>query len=72
MTEKAELMKGKYDAETDALNVRFSDGAVGDTEEMRPGIMIDLDDDGRIIAIELLDASEHLAPGADLKALIAA
>ena len=64
-------MKAKYDAETDALYVSLSDGAVVDTEEMRPGIMVDLDADGRIIAIELLDASEHLAPGSDLK-LIAA
>ena len=65
-------MKAKYDAESDALYVRFSDGAVVDTEEMRPGLMVDLDADGRIIAIELLDASEHLAPGADLKTMIAA
>ncbi len=65
-------MKAKYDAESDALYVRSSDGAVVDTEEMRPGIMIDLDAEGRIIAIELLDASEHLAPGADLKTTIAA
>ena len=65
-------MKAKYDAESDALYVSFSDGAVADTEEMRPGIMIDLDADGRIVAIELLDASVHLAPGADLKTLIAA
>ncbi len=65
-------MKAKYDAENDALYVRFSDDDVVDTEEMRPGIMIDLDVDGRIIAIELLDASEHLAPGADLTKMIAA
>ena len=42
------------------------------TLKMRPGIMVDLDADGRIIAIELLDASEHLALGTDLKTLIAA
>ena len=39
-------MKDKYDAESDALYVRFSDGAVVDTEEMRPGIMVDLDAEG--------------------------
>ena len=66
------MMKAKYDAETDALYVRFSDGDVVDTEEMRPGIMIDFDADGRIVSIEFLDASEHLAPGTDLKKLIAA
>ena len=65
-------MKAKYDTESDALYVSFSDGPVVGTEEMRPGIMIDLDAQGRIIAIELLNASEHLAPGADLKKLIAA
>ena len=65
-------MKAKYDAENEALYVGFSDGAVVDTEEMRPGVMVDLDAIGRISAIELLDASEHLAPGADLKTMIAA
>lgn len=65
-------MRTKYDSDTDALYLRFTDTVVVDTEEVRPGIMIDLDAAGRIVAIEVLDASAHLAEGADLARLVAA
>ncbi len=65
-------MNAKYDAESDALYLRFAEGLVTDTEEVRPGIMLDFDAAGRIVAIEVLDASAHLADGADLTKLIAA
>jgi uncharacterized protein YuzE len=65
-------MKARYDAETDALYVRFTDAPVSESEEVRPGVVFDYDADGRIVALEILDASEHLAGGADLERLTAA
>lgn len=65
-------MKTHYDAEADALYVRFTDTKVSESEEVRPGIVFDFDEDGRIVAVEILDASEHLARGADLQTLTAA
>ncbi len=65
-------MKARYDAKADALYVRFADAPVSDSEEVRPGIVFDFDADGRIVAVEILDASEHLASGTDLKTLTAA
>jgi uncharacterized protein YuzE len=65
-------MKAKYDKEIDALYVRFADAPVNESEEVRPGIVFDFDAEGRIVAIEILDASEHLASGADLRTLTAA
>jgi uncharacterized protein YuzE len=65
-------MKTHYDPESDALYVRFADAAVVDSEEVRPGIVFDFDAEGRIVAVEILEASEHLAGGTDLKALNAA
>jgi uncharacterized protein YuzE len=65
-------MKTKYDKEADALYVRFADAPVNESEEVRPGIVFDFDAEGRIVAIEILDASEHLASGADLRTLTAA
>ncbi|MEH3143937.1 MAG: DUF2283 domain-containing protein [Methylobacterium frigidaeris] len=59
-------MRRRYEAETDALYLRFSETAVAESEEIRPGIVLDLDAEGRIVAIEILDASECLASGADL------
>jgi uncharacterized protein YuzE len=65
-------MKTLYDAEADALYVRFADAPVIESEEVRPGIVFDFDAEGRIIAVEILDASEHLASSADLQTLSAA
>lgn len=64
-------MKTHYDPEADALYLRFADGKVVESEEVRPGIVFDVDAEGRIVAVEILDASEHLASGVDLHALAA-
>jgi uncharacterized protein YuzE len=61
-------MKVRHDRETDALYVRFSDDAVAETAEVRPGVMFDYAADGRIVAFEILDASRTLATG-DMKKL---
>ncbi len=65
-------MKTLYDPEADALYLRFADTPVAESEEVRPGIMLDFDASGRIVAIEVLDASEHLTGGIDLAHLAAA
>ncbi|MPR11848.1 DUF2283 domain-containing protein [Microvirga tunisiensis] len=65
-------MRTHYDAEADALYVRFTEAKVSESEEVRPGIVFDFDESGRIVAVEILDASEHLAQGADLRTLSAA
>jgi uncharacterized protein YuzE len=56
-------MKTIYDADADALYVRFSDVSIVESEEVADGVVLDFDADGRIVAIELLDASKHLAAG---------
>jgi uncharacterized protein YuzE len=60
-------MKVSFDRESDALYVRFSEEAVADTAEVRPGVMFDYDAQGRIVAFEILDASHNLAVS-DMKA----
>ena len=65
-------MKTHYDPEADALYVRFADAPISESEEVRPGVVFDYDTEGRVVGIEILDASEHLAPGADLGRLSAA
>jgi len=59
-------MKTTYDAEADALYVRFSETPVVESEEVSDGVVLDFDAEGRIVAIELIDASKHLAAGADI------
>jgi uncharacterized protein YuzE len=57
-------MKLAYDEKVDALFISFSDQQIVNTEEVRPGLILDLDEDGRIVQIEMLDVKQQLAPQA--------
>ena len=60
-------MKTRYDPDADALYVRFSEAKIVESEEVSNGVILDFDAEGRIVAIEVLDASKHLAAGATLR-----
>ena len=57
-------MKTSYDPQADALYVRFADAPIIESEEVADGVVLDFDAEGKIVAIEVLDASKHLAAGA--------
>ena len=57
-------MRTTYDPDVDALYVRFADTPIIESEEVSTGVVLDYDADGRIVAIELLDVSKHVASGA--------
>jgi uncharacterized protein YuzE len=57
-------MKTTYDPAADALYVRFTDTSIFESEEVADGVVLDFDAEGRIVAIELLEASKHVSPGA--------
>lgn len=61
-------MKVNFDKESNALYIRFSDEKIEDTAEVRPGVMMDYDAKGRIVGLEILNASEALS-GPDMKRL---
>ncbi len=44
----------------DAFNLRISDAQVEDTDEVAPGIIVDYDEKGEVISIEMLDVSKRL------------
>ena len=50
-------MKVSYDAEVDILTIVFRPEKVKESEEVLPGVIVDFDDDDRIIAFEIMDAS---------------
>lgn len=58
-------MKLHYDPQTDALYLRLSDTPSVDSEEVRPGLVLDYDDKNRVVAVELLDVRKNF-PDADL------
>lgn len=65
-------MRTRYDSEADALYMRLADGPIVDSQEVSPRIVLDFDGDRRVVAIEILDVSEHVAKGADFSHFTAA
>jgi len=54
-------MKVIYDPQTDSLTIILRDAPVKESDEIRDGLIVDYGDDGRIVAIEMLDASENVS-----------
>lgn len=52
-------MKLSYDKETDTLTITLSHKKIKDSDESRPGVIIDYDAKGGIVGIEILEASER-------------
>lgn len=53
-------MKIIYDKETDTLSIILRDGKVAASDEAPPGMILDYDKSGRLVSIEILDASEQV------------
>jgi uncharacterized protein YuzE len=49
-----------YDRETDTLTIIFRSGAVEESDENRPGVILDYDREGRLVSLEVLDASKRV------------
>ncbi len=53
-------LKADYDAEADAPTVVFRDVPVAESDEDKPGVILDYDAAGNLISIEVLDASTRV------------
>ena len=51
-------MKVSYDTRTDTLSVILKDNvSIAESDEDKPGIILDYDDRGDLVSLEILDAS---------------
>lgn len=53
-------MKVRYDPEVDILRIIFSKAAIEESDEEKPGVVLDYDKDGNVVGLEILDASRRM------------
>ena len=55
-------MRLREDKENDTLYFRLDEDAIIESEEVQPGIILDYNEDGRVVGIEMLALSTRVAP----------
>ena len=53
-------MRVIFDPETDTLSLILREDKIAESDEIREGVIIDYSADGRIVSMEILDASEQI------------
>ena len=52
-------MRITYDPRVDALYIGFSDRAPSGSTDLEEGVTVDLDDEGHVLGLEVLDAAKR-------------
>ena len=53
-------MKITYDSEVDVLRILFRDVPVEESDEDKPGVILDYDRAGNVVGMEVLNASQRV------------
>lgn len=53
-------MKVIYDPETDVLRILFSAAPIQESDEDKPGVILDYDIGGNLVGMEILNASQRM------------
>ncbi len=54
-------MKIHFDEAADALYIRLDDSKIVESEEVKPGIVLDFNDQNQVVAIEILRVRDHVS-----------
>jgi uncharacterized protein YuzE len=52
-------MRIRVDIESDALYFRLDESKIIESEEVRPGVILDYDENGRVVGVEFLGISQR-------------
>ena len=52
-------MRVKVDTKSDALYFRLDEGRIVESEEVRPGVILDYDEQDRVVGVEFLNISSR-------------
>ena len=55
-------MKLKIDKDNDALYFRLDESAVVESEEVQPGVILDFNDEGQVVGMEMITLSGRFTP----------
>lgn len=55
-------MRITYDEGSDSLSIFFQSEGYRESEEIQPGFILDYDANGRVIGVEVLNASTYFSP----------
>jgi len=56
-------MRVRVDKASDALYFRLDESRIVESEEVRPGVILDHDEENRVVGVELLQVSTRTAEG---------
>jgi uncharacterized protein YuzE len=54
-------VKVTYHRSSDTVTVVFTDAPIAESDEDKPGVILDYDASGALVGLEILDASKHVS-----------
>ena len=55
-------MRLKVDKENDSLYFRLDESSIVESEEVKPGVILDFNENGRVVGVEFLALSTRMIP----------
>ncbi len=65
-------MKVQYDPETDTLTIRLREQRIKESDEIRPGLIVDYGHDGGVVRFEVLNASKVVEKTSEMQFAVGA